>query len=281
MKRYGCIGKTLAHSFSKEIHNELADYEYELIELGEDELQPFFQKKEFSALNVTIPYKTAVIPYLDSVSEIARRIGAVNTVVNRDGKLYGYNTDCYGMMELIERVGISVRGKKVLILGTGGTSKTASVVAKDLGAAEILTVSRKSQVGSITYEQASKIHSDANIIINTTPAGMYPDCDGTPIDIGAFDKLEGVIDAIYNPLRTNLVLDAKKRNINAEGGLYMLMMQAVGAVQKFLDVNIQKALPMRYLTKFFSQRKILFLQECPEAEKAPLADFSIRAASNL
>ena len=150
MKRYGCIGKTLAHSFSKEIHNELADYEYELIELGEDELQPFFQKKEFSALNVTIPYQTAVIPYLDSVSEIARRIGAVNTVVNRDGKLYGYNTDCYGMMELIERVGISVRGKKVLILGTGGTSKTASVVAKDLGAAEILTVSRKSQVGSIT-----------------------------------------------------------------------------------------------------------------------------------
>ena len=143
MKKYGCIGKKLTHSFSKEIHNELADYEYELIELAEEEIQPFFQKKDFEAINVTIPYKQTVIPYLDSVSDIARRIGAVNTIVNKDGKLYGYNTDYYGMKALIERVGVKMQGKKVLVLGTGGTSKTARVVASDMGASELLVVSRR------------------------------------------------------------------------------------------------------------------------------------------
>lgn len=143
MKKYGCIGKKLTHSFSREIHAKLADYEYELIELSEGEIAPFFEKKDFAAINVTIPYKQTVIPYLDWVSPIADRIGAVNTIVNKAGKLYGYNTDYYGMKALIERVGIVVSDKKVLILGTGGTSKTARVVAKDLGAAEILTVSRK------------------------------------------------------------------------------------------------------------------------------------------
>lgn len=148
MKKYGCIGKKLTHSFSREIHAKLADYEYELIELSEGEIAPFFEKKDFAAINVTIPYKQTVIPYLDWVSPIADRIGAVNTIVNKAGKLYGYNTDYYGMKALIERVGIVVSDKKVLILGTGGTSKTARVVAKDMGAAEILTVSRKKQKNS-------------------------------------------------------------------------------------------------------------------------------------
>ena len=148
MKKYGCIGKKLAHSFSKEIHEKLADYAYDLIELAEEEIAPFFEKKDFAAINVTIPYKQTVIPYLDSISEVAERIGAVNTIVNKDGKLCGYNTDYYGMKALIERIGIDLTGKKVLVLGTGGTSKTARVVAADLGAAEILTVSRRKTASS-------------------------------------------------------------------------------------------------------------------------------------
>ena len=217
MKRYGCIGKKLAHSFSKEIHAKLADYAYDLIELSEEEIDPFFRKKEFAAINVTIPYKQTVIPYLDSVSEVARKIGAVNTIVNKDGKLFGYNTDYYGMKALIERVGLDLTGKKVLILGTGGTSKTARVAAADLGAAQILTVSRRASAEHITYANAVTAHADADVIINTTPAGMYPDCEASPIDLAPFHRLEGVIDAVYNPLNTNLVLDARQRGIKAEG----------------------------------------------------------------
>ena len=200
MKKYGCIGKKLAHSFSKEIHEKLADYAYDLIELAEEEIAPFFEKKDFAAINVTIPYKQTVIPYLDSISEVAERIGAVNTIVNKDGKLCGYNTDYYGMKALIERIGIDLTGKKVLVLGTGGTSKTARVVAADLGAAEILTVSRRKTDHYITYEEAVQEHADANVIINTTPSGMYPDCESRPIDITEFTQLIGVVDVVYNPL---------------------------------------------------------------------------------
>ena len=167
-KKYGCIGKKLTHSFSKDIHARLADYKYDLIELNEEEIKPFFKEKGFEAINVTIPYKQTVIPYLDHISDIAQRIGAVNTIVNRDGVLYGYNTDYYGMKALIERVGVELSGKKVLILGTGGTSKTARVVANDMGASQILTVSRRKNDDCITYEEAISAHCDANIIINTT-----------------------------------------------------------------------------------------------------------------
>ena len=240
MKKYGCIGKKLTHSFSKEIHTMLADYEYELIELGEGEIKPFFEKKDFEAINVTIPYKETVIPYLYSVSEIAKRIGAVNTIVNMDGKLYGYNTDYYGMKSLIEKIGLDLKNKKVLVLGTGGTSKTAQVVAKDFGASDIFVVSRSKKENCITYEEAINEHSDSNIVINTTPSGMYPDCETKPIEISHFNSLEGVVDAVYNPLSTNLVSDAKKKGIKAEGGLYMLVMQAVIAVEKFLDKEISK-----------------------------------------
>lgn len=240
MKKYGCIGRKLTHSFSKEIHARLADYQYDLIELEEDEIWPFFEKKDFAAINVTIPYKQTVIPYLDEVSDVAQRIGAVNTIVNRDGRLYGYNTDYYGMKALIEKAGIDMHGKKVLILGTGGTSKTANVVATDMGAAEILTVSRRKPEGCITYEEAISRHADAQVIINTTPSGMYPDCEGKPIDVSAFDALEGVIDAVYNPLSTNLILDARQKGSKADGGLYMLVMQAVVAVEKFIGERIPK-----------------------------------------
>ena len=268
MKKYGCIGKKLTHSFSKEIHARLADYNYELIELSEEEIQPFFKKKDFEAINVTIPYKQTVIPYLNHISDIATRIGAVNTIVNRDGELWGYNTDYYGMKALIERVGLDLNEKKVLVLGTGGTSKTARVVASDMGAVEILTVSRRKSSDYITYEEAVSLHNDAEIIINTTPSGMYPDCESKPIDISVFERLEGVIDAVYNPLRTNLVLDAKSRGIKAEGGLYMLVMQAVVAVERFLDTKIEKEIADSVFSSVFGAKENIVLTGMPGSGKS-------------
>lgn len=268
MKKYGCIGKKLTHSFSKEIHAKLADYAYDLIELAEEEIAPFFEKKDFAAINVTIPYKQTVIPYLDSISEVAERIGAVNTIVNKDGKLCGYNTDYYGMKALIERIGIDLTGKKVLVLGTGGTSKTARVVAADMGAAEILTVSRRKTDHYITYEEAVQKHADANVIINTTPSGMYPDCESRPIDITEFTQLIGVVDVVYNPLCTNLVLDAKQRGIKAEGGLYMLIMQAVVAVERFLDTRIAKEVADQVFTSIYASKENVVLAGMPGSGKS-------------
>ena len=268
MKKYGCIGKKLTHSFSKEIHAKLADYKYELIELSEEELHTFFEKKDFEAVNVTLPYKQSVIPYLDSVSEIASRIGAVNTVVNRDGKLYGYNTDYYGMKALIERLGLDLSGKKVLVLGTGGTSKTARAVASDLGAQEILTVSRRKSDENITYEEATELHSDAEIIINTTPSGMYPDIESKPIDISPFSHLMGVVDAVYNPLSTGLVLDARNRGIKAEGGLYMLVMQAIVAAEKFLDKKIKREVADKVFSDVLSLKENIVLTGMPGSGKS-------------
>ena len=268
MMKYGCIGKKLAHSFSKEIHRRLADYEYGLFELAEEAVGPFLEKKEFAAINVTIPYKQTVIPYLDFVSDIANRIGAVNTVVNREGRLYGYNTDYYGMRALMERVGADLSGKKVLVLGTGGTSKTACVVAADLGAGEILTVSRSKKEGCITYGDAVSLHGDAAILINTTPAGMYPDCEGSPLSLSAFRRLEGVIDAVYNPLCTNLVLDARERGAKAEGGLYMLVMQAVVAVEKFLDTEIEKTRADAVFADLLAEKENVVLTGMPGSGKS-------------
>ena len=268
MKKYGCIGKKLTHSFSKEIHARLAGYAYELIELSEEEIPSFFAAKDFEAINVTIPYKQTVISYLDSVSDIAQRIGAVNTIVNRGGKLYGYNTDYYGMTALIRRGGVDLRGKKVLVLGTGGTSKTARVVATDLGASEVLTVSRRKADGTITYEEAVTLHGDTQVIINTTPVGMYPDCGSRPMDIACFAGLEGVIDAVYNPLCTNLVLDAKERGIKAEGGLYMLVMQAVVAVEKFLDTQIEQEVADRVFASVLAAKENIVLTGMPGSGKS-------------
>ncbi len=232
--KYGLIGERLSHSFSPEIHALCADYEYELRELAPSELEGFISSADFAAVNVTIPYKQAVIPLLDELDPAARAIGAVNTVVKRGGRLIGYNTDHYGLSELIRRTGIHIAGKKVLILGTGGTSRTASAVCRDLCARELLTVSRRGSEGAISYGDAKALHADADIIINTTPCGMFPNPDGAAIDISCFPKLSGVLDAVYNPLRTELVLAAKERGIPAAGGLYMLVSQGVRASRLFL-----------------------------------------------
>ncbi len=268
MNKYGCIGKKLTHSFSKEIHEKLAEYEYELIELSEEALPSFLTKREFAAVNVTIPYKQAVIPYLDEMSTIARRIGAVNTIVNRDGKLCGYNTDYDGLKALTMRLNLDFQDKKVLVLGTGGTSKTACVLAADLGAAEVLTVSRRQTEEHITYAQAMTDHADAQVIINTTPCGMFPDVDSTPIDLAPFTQLEGVMDAIYNPLRTNLVLDAKERGIRAEGGLYMLVTQAVVAAENFLGVAINRAKADEVFAHLLANKENIVLTGMPGSGKS-------------
>ena len=233
---YGLIGERLGHSFSKSIHEKLG-YDYELREIAKGELESFMRGRDFDGINVTIPYKEAVIPYLDEIDEAAKEIGAVNTVVNRGGKLYGYNTDFYGMKMLFAHAGIDAEGKKAAIFGSGGTSKTAWAVLTALGAGEILRVSRSGRDGAITYDELYEKHADVEIIVNTTPAGMYPEISGCPVDISKFDRLLGVVDAVYNPINTTLVQNAKARGINAEGGLYMLVAQAIGASELFTNVK--------------------------------------------
>ena len=236
--RYGLIGEKLGHSFSKIIHEQLADYTYDLIPLTREELDIFMQEKEFSALNVTIPYKETVIPYLDEVNEHAQKIGAVNTIVNREGKLIGYNTDFYGFRYMLENNGIEVKNKKALVLGKGGASKAVIAVLEEMGASEILTVYYKESPETITYKECYENHSDAEIIVNTTPVGMYPKADDCPIDLSRFPYLSGVADVVYNPLRTQLITEAEKRNIPSAGGLEMLVAQAKYAVEIFLDTKI-------------------------------------------
>ena len=239
---YGCIGEHLPHSFSREIHQEIGGYAYVLKELSPEELPAFMAAKRFRGINVTIPYKQAVIPFLDEIDETARAIGAVNTVVNRNGKLYGFNTDLDGLIRLIRRIGLDLNEKKVLIPGTGGTSRTAAFAARKLGARQVLRISRTGREGSLTYEEALRNHSDAEIILNTTPCGMFPEPDAQPLLLEPFRRLQGVADVIYNPLRSRLVLDALARGIPAEGGLYMLVAQAVQASEHFLDTVYPESL---------------------------------------
>ena len=267
---YGCIGEKLSHSFSKEIHAYLADYEYEIREIPREELAAFMTAHDFKAINVTIPYKQDVMPYLDEIDPIATAIGAVNTIVNRGGKLYGYNTDFAGMSKLLHRAGITLTGKKVLILGSGGTSKTALAVANALGARVALRVSRSAKDGSITYEDALTLHADAEIILNTTPCGMYPEPNAQPIDLARFPHLIGVADAIYNPLRSRLVRQAQHLGIAATGGLYMLVAQAAVAVEHFLGTTVDDKKVEKVYRKILGDKQNLVLIGMPGCGKTTL-----------
>ena len=267
---YGLIGEKLGHSFSKDVHARLFDYSYEPREIAREDFDAFMKSKDFKAINVTIPYKQMVIPHLDFVDETAKKIGAVNTIVNRDGKLYGYNTDFFGMRALILKNGIEVEGKKVLILGSGGTSKTAYAVAESLGAKEIYRVSRSGRDGSITYADAENCHNDAEIIINTTPCGMYPQIDAAALDISKFTKLSGVVDAVYNPINTKLVCDAKKRGIKAVGGLYMLVAQAVYAAEHFMNTSIESSKIDEIYKEILSQKQNIVLIGMPGSGKSTI-----------
>ena len=275
---YGCIGEKLTHSFSKIIHGELFDYDYQLKELAKNELDGFMKRRDFKAINVTIPYKQSVIPYLDEIDGTAREIGAVNTIVNKDGKLYGYNTDFIGMTELIDYNKILLDGKKVLILGSGGTSKTAFAVAKALNAKEVYRVSRGNTESCISYEDAVRRHNDAEIIINTTPCGMFPNIGNSPIDINCFGKLEGVVDAVYNPLRSALVVSAIDRGIKATGGLYMLVSQAVAAAEKFTGKTVKSEKTVAVYKKLFTEKQNVVLTGMPGCGKSTIGK---RLASQL
>ena len=281
--KYGLIGEHLPHSYSKEIHNALAPYDYQLCELPPEGVDAFMRAREFDAINVTIPYKETVLPYLTEIDEHARLIGAVNTIVNRDGKLYGYNTDFYGMQTLIESIPLALADKKVLILGTGGTAKTARAVAKASGAREIVTVSRRASDVTVTYAEAYAHHTDADVIINTTPCGMFPYPDGngtregTPIDVSRFPALSGVVDAIYNPLRPNLILDAHERGIPAEGGLLMLVAQAIRAVEIFLDTDLDRGVAPRVCDKIRADKENIVLTGMPASGKSTVGQALAKA----
>ncbi len=257
---YGLIGEKLSHSFSPEIHSQLTDCNYELKELNENELEGFFKAKSFKGINVTVPYKESVKRFIDFTDEIASESGAVNTVINEDGKLKGYNTDFYGLISLINKSGINVSGKTVLVCGGGGTSKTAVCALKHLKAKEIKVVSRTKTDKTITYEEAYKEYPNAEIIINTTPVGMYPNVEEAPIDLDKFKKLKGVIDVIYNPLNTELLLKAKQKGVAFSNGLYMLVSQAAKSAELFSGKKIcQKKTDICYKKALEKKRNIVLI----------------------
>ena len=268
--KYGLIGEKLGHSFSKQIHESLNDYKYELVELSKEEFDDFMIKKDFTAINVTIPYKEKVIPYLDYIDSTAEEIHAVNTIVNKNGKLYGYNTDYLGLKDLIIKNNINVLNKKALILGTGGTSKTATVVLKKLGIKEIIYASRNKKENTITYDDIYK-HKDIQIIINTTPVGMYPNINKSLINLDQLNDVEAVIDVIYNPLKTKLIIDAEERNIKTATGLYMLVSQAVYASSIFLNKNIEKSIQDNIYNKILKEKRNIVLIGMPSCGKTSIA----------
>ena len=267
---YGLIGRKLGHSFSKTVHNLIGNYDYELREIEPENLKEFMTEKDFKAINVTIPYKQDVMPFLAEIDPKAKKIGAVNTIVNKNGKLLGYNTDFLGLKSLILKNNMDLKGKKVLILGSGGTSKTAFAVAEDLSASEVYCLSRKGSAGLITYEEAYRSHTDAEVIVNTTPCGMYPNIGKSAVDISKFPRLSGVVDAVYNPLNSQLVVEAKEKGIAAVGGLYMLVAQAVFAAEKFTDSSIPVSEIERVYNKLLNEKLNLVLIGMPGCGKSTI-----------
>lgn len=238
MARYGLIGEKLGHSYSKLIHEQLADYTYDLLPLSKEEFPLFMKAHDFTAINVTIPYKQAVIPYLDEISDSAKAIGAVNCIVNRNGKLYGDNTDYTGFLYTLKNNRISVTGEKVLVLGNGGAAKAVVAALLSLHPKELITVKYKEEPGVVTYEQARELHADASLIVNTSPVGMYPKVDESPMDLSPYTNLKAVVDIIYNPATTKLLAQARDMGCIAVNGLEMLVAQAKYAVELFLNQQI-------------------------------------------
>ena len=231
---YGLLGEKLGHSFSPQIHRDLAGYDYQLLPTPPEAVEDLFARRAFQGLNVTIPYKRTVMPLCDEIDPRAAAIGAVNTVVNQNGRLTGYNTDIDGFLYMARRAGGDMAGKKVVILGSGGTSRTARAAAGELGAREIITVSRR---GEDNYQNLSR-HADAQVLVNTTPVGMYPNWGQSPVSLESFPALEGVLDVVYNPLRTALLLQAEERGLPRSCGLPMLVAQAKRAAELFTGQNI-------------------------------------------
>lgn len=265
----GLIGKKLSHSYSPLIHSYLYDYNYSLFEIEEDKLEDFIKNDNFDGANVTIPYKVEVMKYLDEISSEAKRIGCVNTIVRKDNKLYGYNTDYFGFRYLIEKNNFEIKGKNILILGTGGSSKTIYTVCRDMGAKKISFVSRS---GKINYENSHILEPDTNIIINCTPVGMYPDCGKCNIDISKFPDLCGVVDIIFNPAKTKLLLDAERLNIKYANGLLMLTAQAFFASEFFTGETLNADLIDTITEKIEKLTKNIILIGMPGCGKSSLGE---------
>lgn len=262
----GLLGRKLGHSYSPQIHNLLGDYSYVLFEKEPEELENFLKNGDFSGLNVTIPYKKEVIPYLSELSPTAQKMGCVNTVLRRsDGTLYGHNTDYFGFTSLVRHAGLSVAGKKVLVLGSGGASNTAVAALKDLGASPVVI----SRSGENNYGNLH-LHRDAAAIVNATPVGMYPNTGVSPIDLALFPHLEGVLDVIYNPARTQLLLDAEKLGIPRENGLWMLVAQAKEAAEVFTGGKISDEVIEKIYRELSHQMKNIVLIGMPGCGKTTI-----------
>ena len=233
----GLLGRKLGHSYSPQIHSHLGNYSYALFEKEPEELEDFLKNGDWTGINVTIPYKKEVIPFLDQLSPVAKRLGAVNTIVRRpDGTLFGHNTDYFGFRSMVGRSGIAPAGKKCLILGTGGASATAQAAMEEMGA-NVVVISRG---GENNYDNLH-LHTDAAVIVNTTPVGMYPNTGVAPLDVTLFPNLEGVLDVVYNPARTQILLDAESMGVKTMNGLWMLVGQAKEAAEYFTGTKIDDA----------------------------------------
>ena len=263
---YGLIGEKLGHSYSVPIHNQLADYGYVLREVSPDALDAFMRRHDFRGINVTIPYKQAVMPYCAERSDAAREVGCVNTIVVRgDGSLYGHNTDIGGFIHMLRGAGIDPSGRKAVVLGSGGTSLTARAALRRLKAREIVVVSRS---GPVDYEALYRDHADAEILVNTTPVGMYPKTGVSPVDIKKLPNLMGVADVIYNPERTALIADARERGIPAVSGLSMLVAQAREAAELFAGREIPAEMVNRVCARIHADTLNLVLVGMPGCGKS-------------
>lgn len=265
-RKYGLLGEKLGQSFSKKIHAFFGDYQYDYYPVDRSGFIKLWESGSLSGMNVTIPYKELAYSLCDELSETALEAGCVNTVTFRNGRTYGDNTDVFGFMYMLSRGGISLEGKSVIILGSGGTSKTARCAAGKLGAKKISVVSRR---GEINYDNVYDL-ADTQIVINTTPLGMYPKNGECAVDISRFPRLEGVADVVYNPLKTKLMLDAEKLGIRKVGGIYMLVAQAHAAAERFLDKKLPEELIEKAVSSILAEVTNIVLIGMPGSGKTTI-----------
>lgn len=267
----GLIGKKLGHSYSKGIHEQLGNTAYQMIEVDETQLKQLFVEKKIRACNVTIPYKQTVLNYLDEIDEVTRSIGACNTIVYEDGKYIGHNTDAGGFETMLRVHQIHVKNRKVIVLGNGGASKAVCWVLNKLGAKEIVLVKKNISTETITYQQCYQIHSDAQVIVNTSPVGMYPHSDELVIDLDCFKNLEAVVDVVYNPLSTKLIAEAQDRGLKTCGGLMMLVAQAVEAAGYFQKTTFSDKIIEEITRNLQHEKQNLVLIGMPGCGKSTIA----------
>lgn len=274
--KYGLIGEHLGHSFSKQIQTRIAetenvkDYDYQLVELDKEEFKEFMEKKDFKGINVTIPYKKDVIPYLDEMDESAKAIGAVNTIINVDGKLKGYNTDFGGFLYMVKAHNVHMEGKKVLIIGNGGACAAVKAVCKHENAKDIVIVSRSANRGAISYNEMYTSHLDADIVVNTSPVGMFPNIVNAPIDVSWFHKLECVLDVVYNPILTRLCFEAQEADIKRVIGLEMLIAQAKYTFEIFENMSFDDSIIDEIKKEMLKDRCNIVLIGMPSAGKTTI-----------